>query len=114
GGFESGSVSEWFTWPSRVWSVGPTISETVFDGGLRRAQTDQARAAYDATVAVYRQTVIAAFEEVEDNLAALRILQDEATEQDAAVKAGEQALTLLRIQSKARPVRSRNVTLGQH
>src|SRR5881296_1180450 len=50
GGFESRSVAQWFTWPSRVWSVGPTISETVFDGGLRRAQTDEARAAYDATV----------------------------------------------------------------
>ena len=113
GGFESGSVSEWFTWPSRVWSVGPTISETVFDGGLRRAQTDQARAAYDATVAAYRQTVLAAFEEVEDNLAALRILQDEATEQDAAVKAAEQALSLITIQYKAGTVSYLNVIVAQ-
>jgi outer membrane protein TolC len=80
---------------------------------LDRAQTDQARAAYDATVAVYRQTVLAAFEEVEDNLAALRILQDEATEQDAAVKAAEQALSLITIQYKAGPVSYLNVIVAQ-
>src|SRR5206468_5122576 len=113
GGFESGSVSQWFTWPSRVWSVGPTISETVFDGGLRRAQTDQARAAYDGTVAAYRQTVLAGFEEVEDNLAALRILRDEATAQDAAVKAAEQALALITDQYKAGTVSYLNVIVAQ-
>src|SRR5256885_98310 len=61
GGFESGSVSQWFTWPSRVWSVGPTISVTVFDGGLRRGQTDQARAAPDGDRAADRPALLAGF-----------------------------------------------------
>ncbi len=81
-GWESTSVSKWLTWPSRFWSVGPAVSETLFAGGLRRAQTEEARAAYDAAVAAYRQTVLAAFQEVEDNLAALRILEQEARVQD--------------------------------
>ncbi len=113
GGFESRSVAQWFTWPSRVWSVGPTISETVFDGGLRRAQTDEARAAYDATVSAYRQTVLGGFQEVEDNLAALRILEDEATAQAAAVKAAEQALSLITDQYKAGTVSYLNVIVAQ-
>jgi len=113
GGFESSSVAQWFTWPSRVWSVGPTISETVFDGGLRRAQTDEARAAYDATVSAYRQTVLGGFQEVEDNLAALRILEDEATAQAAAVKAAEQALSLITDQYKAGTVSYLNVIVAQ-
>ena len=66
----------------------------MFDGGLRRAQTDAARAAYDASVATYRQTVLAAFQGVEDNLAALRILEDEARVQDEAVAAARQSVTL--------------------
>jgi outer membrane protein TolC len=65
-------------WPSRFWAVGAAISETLFEGRLRKAQTEQARAAYDATVATYRQTVLTGFQEVEDNLAALRILGQEA------------------------------------
>ncbi|MGZ3538264.1 MAG: efflux transporter outer membrane subunit [Thermodesulfobacteriota bacterium] len=101
GGFNSSSVSKWLTWPSRFWSVGPGISETVFDGGLRRAQTTQARAAYDANVALYRQTVLTGFQEVEDNLAALRILEEEATAQDEAVKAARQTLTVALNQYKA-------------
>ena len=84
-GFESSSLSQWLTAPSRFWSVGPSISETVFDGGLRRAQTDFARAGYDASVGTYRQTVLTAFQAVEDNLAALRILEQEAQVQDEAV-----------------------------
>ena len=94
GGFESSDIAKWLTWPSRFWSVGPAISETVFDGGLRRAQTDAARAAYDETVATYRQTVLTAFQEVEDKLAALRILQDEARVQDEAVAAARESVTL--------------------
>ncbi|MGZ3525608.1 MAG: efflux transporter outer membrane subunit, partial [Thermodesulfobacteriota bacterium] len=101
GGFNSSSVSKWFSWPSRFWSVGPGISETVFDGGLRRAQTAQARAAYDANVALYRQTVLTGFQEVEDNLAALRILEEEATAQDEAVKAARQSLAIALNQYKA-------------
>jgi NodT family efflux transporter outer membrane factor (OMF) lipoprotein len=101
GGFNSSSVSKWFSWPSRFWSVGPGISETVFDGGFRRAQTAQARAAYDANVALYRQTVLTGFQEVEDNLAALRILEEEATAQDEAVKAARQSLAVALNQYKA-------------
>ena len=85
GGFEASSLAQWFTWPSRFWTLGPSaVQETLLDGGLRRAQTEQARAAYDASVATYRQTVLAGFQQVEDNLAALRILEQEAKSADAA------------------------------
>src|SRR5207237_3829739 len=113
GGLESSSASQWFTWPSRFWSVGPSISEIVFDGGLRQAQTDQARAAYDASVATYRQTVLAAFQGVEDNLAALRILEDEARVQDEAVKAAQQSEALTTNQYKAGIVSYLNVITTQ-
>ena len=101
GGFDSSSLSKWFAWPSRFWSVGPGISETVFDGGLRRAQTTAARAAYDGTIASYRQTVLTGFQEVEDNLAALRILNEESKVQDEAVKAAKQSLAVALNQYKA-------------
>jgi NodT family efflux transporter outer membrane factor (OMF) lipoprotein len=84
-GVESASASNWLTWPARFWSVGPAISETVFDGGLRSATVAQYRAAYDQSVATYRQTVLTAFQQVEDNLASLRILSREIGEQDQAV-----------------------------
>ncbi len=101
GGLESSNLSKWLTWPSRFWSLGPAISEVLFDGGLRRAQTDQARAAYDATVANYRQTVLTGFQEVEDNLAALRILEEELKTQDEAVKAAQQSVTVTTNQYRA-------------
>jgi len=101
GGFESSSLSKWLRWPSRFWSVGPGISETVFDGGLRQAQTAQARAAYDGTVASYRQTVLTGFQEVEDNLTALRILEEESKVQDEAVNAARQSLAVALNQYKA-------------
>jgi NodT family efflux transporter outer membrane factor (OMF) lipoprotein len=94
GGFESNSFAKWLNWPSRFWSLGPSLLQTVFDGGKRRAISDQAWAAYDATVANYRESVLAAFQEVEDNLAALRILTEEAQVQDAAVKAAERSLEI--------------------
>jgi len=94
GGFEASSVSQWLAWPSRFWAVGPQISQTVFDGGLRGAVTDNARAAYDGTIANYRQTVLSAFQDVEDNLAALRILADEAEVEAAAVRAARRSVTL--------------------
>jgi outer membrane protein TolC len=81
--------------------VGPGITQTVFDGGLRHAQTDAARAAYDATVATYRQTVLAAFQGVEDNLAALRILEEESGVEDEAVKAAQDSVRLTTNQYKA-------------
>ena len=94
GGFESSHIADWFLWPSRFWSVGPSVSETVFDGGLRHAQTAQARAAFDASVAAYRQSVLTAFQEVEDNLAALRILERESHVQDDAVAAAQDSMRL--------------------
>lgn len=94
GGFESTSISQWFTWPSRFWSVGPTLSETLFDAGLRRATVEQFRAQYDASVANYRQSVLVAFQQVEDNLAALRILSEEIQEQGEAVKSAQRVVTV--------------------
>jgi NodT family efflux transporter outer membrane factor (OMF) lipoprotein len=112
-GFESGSIAKWFMWPSRFFSVGPAITETVFDGGLRSAQTAEARAAYDASVAGYRQTVLGAFQDVEDNLAALRILETEAREQDEAVRAAERSLVLTTNQYRSGIVSYLNVVIAQ-
>jgi NodT family efflux transporter outer membrane factor (OMF) lipoprotein len=93
-GFTASSFLNWFTWPSRFFSVGPALSQTLFDFGRRRAQVQISEAAYDALVAAYRQTVLGAFQEVEDNLAALRILEQEAAQQQSAVTASEQSLQL--------------------
>ncbi len=112
-GFESSSLSKWLTWPSRFWSVGPAVSETLFDGGLRRAQNEEARAAYDASVAAYRQTVLAGFQEVEDNLAALRILEEEARIQGEAVTAAQQSVVLTTNQYKAGTASSLDVIITQ-
>jgi NodT family efflux transporter outer membrane factor (OMF) lipoprotein len=112
-GFESGSIAKWFMWPSRFFSVGPAVTETVFDGGLRSAQTASARAAYDANVAGYRETVLGAFQDVEDNLAALRILETEAREQDEAVRAAERSLALTTNQYRAGIVSYLNVVIAQ-
>jgi NodT family efflux transporter outer membrane factor (OMF) lipoprotein len=112
-GLESSSLGKLFTAASRFWSVGASISETVLDGGLRRAQTDFARAFYDATVATYRQTVLTAFQGVEDNLAALRILEDENRAQDEAVKAAQQSLSVITNQYKAGTVSYLNVITAQ-
>ncbi len=100
-GFESGSISKLFTWPSRFWSIGGTAAETVFDAGRRRAAMGQAQAAFDATVANYRQTVLTAFQQVEDNLAALRVLENEAQAEDEAVKAAQNSLDISTYQYKA-------------
>jgi NodT family efflux transporter outer membrane factor (OMF) lipoprotein len=93
-GLLSNSLATLFTWGSRVWSAGPSISQTLFDFGRRNAQVQLTQAAYDATVAAYRQTVLSAFQEVEDDLAALRYLAEEAGQQQEAVVAAEQALVL--------------------
>ena len=92
GGFGNTSVSSWFTWPSRFWSVGPSLAETIFDAGLRRATVQQYQANYDQTVANYRQTVLTSFQQVEDNLASLRILSQAIDQQDAAVEAATRSL----------------------
>ncbi len=91
GGYASANFAQWFNTPSRVWSLGAALAETIFDGGARQAQSAQAVAAYDASVAQYKQTVLAGFQEVEDNLAALRILGQEKTVQDEAVAAARVA-----------------------
>ncbi|HEX7270887.1 MAG TPA: efflux transporter outer membrane subunit [Casimicrobiaceae bacterium] len=101
GGFASSSIANLFSLPSRYWSVGAALAQTLFDAGLRRAQTDQAIAAYDASVAAYRQTVLAAFQDVEDNLAALHYLEEEAAVQDAAVQAARESLTITLNQYRA-------------
>ena len=93
-GFLATSPSDWFTWPSRFFAVGPSISQTIFDYGRRRATTDTARAQYDATVAAYRQNVFAAFQQVEDNLNALHNLEVEAGQQHDATASASQSLDL--------------------
>jgi NodT family efflux transporter outer membrane factor (OMF) lipoprotein len=93
-GFEGTSASNWFNWPSRLWAVGPQVSQTLFDGGRRRATSESAIANYDASVALYRQSALTAFQEVEDNLAALRILETESAQQQKATAAAEESLRL--------------------
>jgi NodT family efflux transporter outer membrane factor (OMF) lipoprotein len=93
-GFQSSSIATWFAWPSRFFSVGATGAETIFDAGLRRATVVQYKAQYDETVANYRQAVLTAFQQVEDNLASLRILSEEIQFQDNAVKSAEESLAL--------------------
>ena len=97
GGFESGTITKLIQGPSVFWSAGPSAVLTLFDAGRRRAVTDEARAGYDYAVASYRETVLTGFQQVEDSLAALRILQQEADVQDVAVKAAEKSLDLSNI-----------------
>ena len=94
GGFESSYITDLFIGPSALWSVGVSAVGTIFDVGRRRAFTDEAREAYDYQVATYRQSVLTGFQQVEDSLAALRILENEATVQDQAVAAAQSSLDL--------------------
>ncbi len=112
-GYQTVNLAKWLTWPARFWGFGPSVSELVYDGGLRKAQTEQARAAYDGTVASYRQTVLTGFQEVEDNLAALRILEQEAEVQAEAVKLAEQSLAVVTNQYKEGTVAYLNVIVAQ-
>src|SRR5262249_25161965 len=93
-GYRSSRGLDCVSWPNRFWSVGPELAALLFDGGKRRSVTEQAVAAYDASVAVYRLQVLTALQDVEDNLAALRILGQEAQEQAAATAAAERAVVL--------------------
>ena len=93
-GFQSTQIAQWFTWPSRFFSIGPAAAETIFEGGLRRATVQQFRAQYDSQVANYRQAVLTAFQQVEDNLAGLRILSVEIQQQERAVAAAQRNLAL--------------------
>jgi len=94
GGFESGTITTLFQGPSAFWAVGAAVAQTIFDGGRRHALNDEAKAGYDSTVASYRQTVLTAFQQVEDNLAALRILEQEAGVQETAVQSARRSLAL--------------------
>lgn len=113
GGFQSNSFANWLTVPNRIWSLGPALAATLFDGGARRAQSDQAIAAYDASVAVYKQAVLTSFQEVEDNLAALRILEQEAAVQGETVQFAHHALELILNQYKAGTVNYTSVVTAQ-
>ena len=93
-GFAGTSAINWFSWPSRFFAVGPTLSETLFDHGRRRATSDVALAQYDGTVAAYRQTTLTAFQQVEDNLNALHNLEIEARQQHDATASAQQSLDL--------------------
>jgi NodT family efflux transporter outer membrane factor (OMF) lipoprotein len=93
-GFESSSFSKWLSWPSRFWSVGASIPETIFDAGLRRATVQQNVATYNADIASYRQTVLTAFQQVEDSLAEVRILSKEIQQEQQAVDSAQTYLKL--------------------
>jgi NodT family efflux transporter outer membrane factor (OMF) lipoprotein len=93
-GFESSRIGNWLSWPSRFWSVGTSLSETIFDAGLRRATVQQYVASYNADLAGYRQTVLTAFQQVEDSLAEVRILSKEIEQQQQAVKSAQRNLQL--------------------
>ncbi|RQR48822.1 RND transporter [Burkholderia sp. Bp9140] len=113
GGFQSSVWSQLFTLPARFWTVGPQLAATLFDAGLRAAQTDAARATYDQDVAAYRLAVLTAFQDVEDNLASQRILAQEVDVQRQAVDSAEHALAIVTNQYKAGTVAYLNVLTAQ-
>ncbi|MEP7275861.1 MAG: efflux transporter outer membrane subunit [Betaproteobacteria bacterium] len=113
GGFVGSSLADWISLPNRFWSLGASLAGTVFDGGLRTAQRDQTLAAYDAAVAQYRQTVLDAFRDVEDQLAAIRILEDEARVQAEALRFARESVALTTNQYKAGLVGFLNVVTVQ-
>ena len=113
-GYLSAELATLFTAPSFFWALGPmALATTLFDGGARKAQSEQAMAAYDGTVAFYRQTVLTGFQEVEDNLAALRILDEEAQMQEQAVNSSHESVTLTTNQYRAGIVSYLNVVTTQ-
>ena len=94
GGFESSALKQLFEWPSRFWSIGGSLPETIFEGGLRRATVDQFVATYNAALAAYRQTVLTAFQQVEDGLASVRILSQQIQQNQQAVASAQTFLEL--------------------
>ncbi|HEV2687020.1 MAG TPA: efflux transporter outer membrane subunit [Bryobacteraceae bacterium] len=112
-GLQASSFLSWFTWPSRFWSVGAGLSETLFDAGRRRGQVSQARDVYEAAQAGYRQTVLTAFQQVEDNLAASRILAEEAVATDATIASAQRSLDISTYQYKAGTANYLQVLLAQ-
>jgi len=113
GGYTGSKLEHLFTLPDRFWSIGPSLVETIFDAGLRSAQTESAIASYDQTVANYRQTTLAAFQEVEDNLAALRIYEQEAGILETTVKDANESVAVFLNQYKAGIVNYTSVVTAQ-
>ena len=113
GGLQGSGLGQWLAAPTRVWSLGAGLAQTVFEGGLQQAAAKAAVAAYDGTVAQYRQTVLGDLQEVEDNLAALRVLEQEAAVQDQAVRAAQQSATLALNQYRAGTVSFLSVVTAQ-
>jgi NodT family efflux transporter outer membrane factor (OMF) lipoprotein len=113
GGFESADITNLLSGPSGLWSLGFSAAETIFDAGRRRSLTDEARSAYDFQVAAYRQNVLTAFQQVEDNLAAVRILENEAKVQDEAVVAAQHSLDLSITRYKGGVTSYLEVTIAQ-
>jgi NodT family efflux transporter outer membrane factor (OMF) lipoprotein len=111
--YTNSTFSHLISLPNRVWSIGPQLAENLFDGGLRRAQVAQARAAYDANVAAYRQTVLAGFQQVEDEIVTLRVLEQQSVVEEAAVAAAREAETLTLNQYKAGTVPYSSVITAQ-
>jgi NodT family efflux transporter outer membrane factor (OMF) lipoprotein len=113
GGFASSTLASLFTWPNRFWAIAPSLAATLFDGGLRHAQVDLQRAAFDQAVASYRQTVLTSFQQIEDQLAALRILEQEAEAEAQAVKAAQDALDIANAQYLAGTIDYLTVIISQ-
>ena len=113
GGFRSSEWASLLTLPSRFWSIGPALAFTLFDGGAKQSQIAQAQAVYDQNAATYRQTVLTAFQEVEDSLASIRILGEEAVVQAEAVKAAEESLFHVLAQYRAGVATYLNVITAQ-
>ncbi len=111
--YSGGTIAHLINTPNRIWSFGPSLALAVIDGGLRRAQVAQARAGYEISVDDYRQTVLAAFQQVEDEIVTLRILEQQAQIEEAAVKAAREAETLTLNQYKAGTVPYSSVIAAQ-
>ena len=112
-GYETFQFNKWFSQPMLFWSIGPQLAQLIYDGGLRRAKVAAARAGYRQTVAQYRQTVLAAFQNVEDNLASLRIFNHEVPVQGQAVAAAKTSLRLQLADFKAGTVAYTSVIVAQ-
>ncbi|MEP6548182.1 MAG: efflux transporter outer membrane subunit [Gammaproteobacteria bacterium] len=111
--YSSRTWSHLFSLPNRIWSIGPELAETLIDGGLRRAQVASARAAYEVSVDNYRQTVLSGFQQVEDNIVTLRVLEQQAVIEDAAVAAARESEKLTLNQYKAGTVPYSSVIIAQ-
>jgi len=108
-GVESTNILNWITWPARFWTIGPQLAQILFDAGRRTAQVEQAHAAYDATAAAYRQSILTAFQQVEDNLSTLRVLEQEAGVTDHAVQSAKRSVDVTTAQYKGGTVNYLNV-----